>query len=89
MESPRSQYSIRINDQWRICFAWSDGLLLDDWKDRWEFYEPDENNLISMPEECVGAVFPGDTVDINDRRWLVVEVYNHWGWPIARVEPAE
>ncbi len=19
------QYSIRINDQWRICFAWSDG----------------------------------------------------------------
>jgi toxin HigB-1 len=20
------QYSIRINDQWRICFEWSDGL---------------------------------------------------------------
>jgi len=21
----QDQYSIRINDQWRICFAWSDG----------------------------------------------------------------
>ena len=21
----RGQYSIRINDQWRICFAWRDG----------------------------------------------------------------
>jgi proteic killer suppression protein len=23
------QYSIRINDQWRICFAWSDGDAID------------------------------------------------------------
>ena len=22
----RGQYSIRVNDQWRICFAWSAGL---------------------------------------------------------------
>ena len=21
----RGQYSIRINDQWRVCFRWSDG----------------------------------------------------------------
>jgi proteic killer suppression protein len=21
-----SQYSIRINDQWRVCFRWSDGF---------------------------------------------------------------
>jgi toxin HigB-1 len=21
----KNQYSIRINDQWRICFAWNDG----------------------------------------------------------------
>ena len=21
----RGQYSIRINDQWRLCFAWADG----------------------------------------------------------------
>ncbi len=21
----KGQYSIRINDQWRICFTWSDG----------------------------------------------------------------
>jgi toxin HigB-1 len=21
----KGQYSIRINDQWRICFVWSDG----------------------------------------------------------------
>lgn len=21
----RSQYSIRVNDQWRICFVWRDG----------------------------------------------------------------
>jgi toxin HigB-1 len=21
----KGQYSIRINDQWRICFRWSDG----------------------------------------------------------------
>lgn len=21
----KGQYSIRINDQWRICFEWSDG----------------------------------------------------------------
>jgi len=23
------QYSIRINDQWRICFRWQDGRVLD------------------------------------------------------------
>lgn len=23
------QYSIRVNDQWRICFAWSDGDAQD------------------------------------------------------------
>ncbi len=23
------QYSIRINDQWRICFRWNDGNALD------------------------------------------------------------
>ena len=23
------QYSIRINDQWRICFLWQDGDALD------------------------------------------------------------
>lgn len=23
------QYSIRINDQWRICFVWQDGEALD------------------------------------------------------------
>ena len=25
----RGQYSIRINDQWRICFFWKDGDALD------------------------------------------------------------
>ena len=25
----KSQYSIRINDQWRICFVWSDGDAYD------------------------------------------------------------
>jgi len=25
----RGQYSIRINDQWRICFRWQDGALHD------------------------------------------------------------
>ena len=25
----RGQYSIRINDQWRICFRWSDGDASD------------------------------------------------------------
>jgi len=23
------QYSIRINDQWRLCFRWQDGQVLD------------------------------------------------------------
>ena len=23
------QYSIRVNDQWRICFRWKDGDALD------------------------------------------------------------
>ena len=23
------QYSIRINDQWRVCFRWSDGFAED------------------------------------------------------------
>lgn len=23
------QYSIRVNDQWRICFEWQDGNALD------------------------------------------------------------
>ena len=23
------QYSIRINDQWRVCFVWEDGDVLD------------------------------------------------------------
>jgi toxin HigB-1 len=23
------QYSIRVNDQWRICFEWEDGDALD------------------------------------------------------------
>ena len=23
--SRRGQYSIRINDQWRVCFRWDDG----------------------------------------------------------------
>lgn len=25
----KGQYSIRINDQWRICFAWRDGDAYD------------------------------------------------------------
>ena len=25
----KGQHSIRINDQWRICFRWSDGDVLD------------------------------------------------------------
>jgi len=25
----REQYSIRINDQWRICFIWSEGNVFD------------------------------------------------------------
>ena len=25
----KGQYSIRINDQWRICFKWSDGEAYD------------------------------------------------------------
>ncbi len=25
----RGQHSIRINDQWRICFLWKDGSALD------------------------------------------------------------
>ena len=25
----RGQYSIRINDQWRICFEWHDGDAYD------------------------------------------------------------
>jgi proteic killer suppression protein len=25
----KGQHSIRINDQWRICFTWSDGGALD------------------------------------------------------------
>jgi len=25
----RGQYSIRINDQWRICFRWNDGNAAD------------------------------------------------------------
>ncbi|WP_313933685.1 MULTISPECIES: type II toxin-antitoxin system RelE/ParE family toxin [unclassified Phormidium] len=24
-----NQYSIRVNDQWRICFVWQDGKALD------------------------------------------------------------
>ena len=27
--SREGQYSIRINDQWRICFTWSDGDAAD------------------------------------------------------------
>ena len=25
----KGQWSIRINDQWRICFHWKDGIALD------------------------------------------------------------
>ncbi len=25
----RGQYSIRINDQWRVCFRWTDGRAHD------------------------------------------------------------
>ena len=25
LKGDRGQYSIRINDQWRICFVWDDG----------------------------------------------------------------
>lgn len=25
----RGQWSIRINDRWRICFRWKDGIALD------------------------------------------------------------
>jgi len=25
----KGQYSIRINDQWRICFRWIDGNAID------------------------------------------------------------
>lgn len=27
--SRQGQYSIRINDQWRLCFAWRDGDAYD------------------------------------------------------------
>lgn len=27
--SRRGQYSIRINDQWRLCFVWKDGTEFD------------------------------------------------------------
>ena len=25
----KGQWSIRINDQWRICFVWNDGQVFD------------------------------------------------------------
>lgn len=25
----KSQWSIRINDQWRVCFVWEDGQVFD------------------------------------------------------------
>jgi proteic killer suppression protein len=25
----KGQYSIRVNDQWRVCFRWHDGAVLD------------------------------------------------------------
>ena len=28
-EASRGQHSIRINDQWRICFRWKDGDAYD------------------------------------------------------------
>lgn len=27
--SRRGQYSIRVNDQWRICFLWKDGEIFE------------------------------------------------------------
>lgn len=27
--SRKGQYSVRINDQWRVCFQWKDGDALD------------------------------------------------------------
>ena len=27
--SRRGQHSIRVNDQWRICFSWKDGEVFD------------------------------------------------------------
>ena len=29
MGDREGQYSIRINDQWRVCFRWEDGQALD------------------------------------------------------------
>ncbi len=28
-DTARSGYSIRVNDQWRICFRWSEGKAYD------------------------------------------------------------
>ncbi len=28
-DTRKGQYSIRINDQWRICFKWADNNALD------------------------------------------------------------
>ncbi|MGA9968370.1 MAG: type II toxin-antitoxin system RelE/ParE family toxin [Terriglobales bacterium] len=28
-ETERGQYSIRINDQWRVCFIWREGNAYD------------------------------------------------------------
>ena len=28
----KGQYSIRVNQQWRVCFVWSDSLLSGDFR---------------------------------------------------------
>jgi uncharacterized membrane protein YhaH (DUF805 family) len=55
--------------------------------DNWHFIGPEGEKSLILPEECVGAVFPGDWIIVNDRWRQIVEISTQYSDPVAFISP--
>src|SRR6266446_5358061 len=75
----QGQYSIRINDQWRICFAWPEGAL-----------GPIEVEIVDYHREGTMArtpIHPGEhlALELNELRMSAAELARQIDVPVNRV----
>ncbi len=49
----------------------------------WHFVDPELSDELLLPDECVGTVFPGDWVIVNDEYRLVEEISTDSDEPVA------
>lgn len=55
--------------------------------DNWQFTGDQDLESLILPEECVGAIFPGDWLIVNNQWRQVVEISTQYSGPVAFISP--